>query len=518
MVLAAILIASTLAAGEPEVPPGTPIVAIRIVRHDIFDLDNAETSSWPYRWANALHVLTRERFIRGILLFRVGDKVDPAILAESERLLRATEFLSPVYITAHPAPGGAEVVVDTHDQWTTLVGVSFGLFGKRTHFGASLSEQNFLGMGKELNVSFDRDQERTTTSFNYKDPLFLGTRWLLRLDHADSSDGKANGIQLNYPFFALATPRAGGFSWLKGNQTDYLYSLGDQVVSGFTHQQDYVLWGGVRLPGGGAGANRLTAGVFYRDVSYSDWKWQDGTPYPTPEGRTMAGPQVGFERQSGRWALAQGFRGWQAQEDLPLGPNWSATVGFSYPAFGGDERRLPLAGQFNASWLSGAQYSWLSLAAEGRAEEGRLDNAIAHLVVGTARLGPAGLRARFAMDLGQNLDGDVQLPLGADTGLRGWQPDYFDGTSRAVTNVEWRHQIGGELWHIAIFGVSAFVDVGQTWKPRLGPSTEGWRKDAGVGVLIESTRASKLRIIRIEAAWPDQGKGPVIVITGAPIF
>lgn len=518
MFLAAILIASTLATGEPEVPPGTPIVAIPIVRHDIFDLDNPETSSWPYRWANALHVLSRERFIRAMLLFRVGDKLDPALLAESARLLRATEFLSPVYITAHAAPGGAEVVVETHDQWTTLVGGSFGLSGRRVHYGASLTEQNFLGLGKELNLSFDRDQERTTTALNYKDPLFLGTRWRLRVDHADSSDGKSNGIRLEYPFFALATPRAGGITWLKGNQTDFLYSQGNQVVSGFTHQQDLLLWGGLRLPGGGAGANRLTAGVFYRNVSYSDWRRDDGTPYPTPEDRTMAGPQVGFERQSGLWVLVQGFRGWQAQEDLPLGPNWSATVGFSFPAFGGDERRLPLAGRFNASWLSGAQYSWLSVAAEGRAEEGRLDNAIAHLVVGTARVGPSGLRARLAMDLGQNLDGNVQLPLGADTGLRGWQPDYFDGTSRAVANLEWRHQIGGEVLHIAVLGVSAFVDVGRSWKPRVGQSTDGWRKDAGVGVLIESTRASKLRIIRIEAGWPDHGKGPVIVITGTPIF
>jgi hypothetical protein len=40
----------------------------------------------------------------------------------------------------------------------------------------------------------------------------------------------------------------------------------------------------------------------------------------------------------------------------------------------------------------------------------------------------------------------------------------------------------------------------------------------GIGLLIESTRASRLRIVRIEAGWPDRGKGPLILITGAPIF
>ncbi len=136
---------AAVAAAAPEVPPGTPIVAIRVVRTDIFDLSQPATSAWPYRWANALHVLTHEKFIRSLLLFKVGDPLNPALLAESERLLRATGFLSPVDIVAQGAPGGAEVVVRTHDQWTTEVGLSFGMFGNRTHYGGSLSEDNFVG-------------------------------------------------------------------------------------------------------------------------------------------------------------------------------------------------------------------------------------------------------------------------------------------------------------------------------------------------------------------------------------
>jgi hypothetical protein len=518
MVLATVLMATALSAGAAEVPSGTPIVAIRIDRHDIFDLDNPETSSWPYRWANALHVLTREQFIRDMLLFHVGDRLDPELLEESARLLRQTLFLSPVTITAHPAPGGAEVVVETHDQWTTLVGVSFGLYGKRVHYGASLSERNFLGWGKVVNLEFDHDQERTTTTVSYKDPLFLGTRWTLGVAHANSTDGKSNALSVEYPFFALGTPRAGGGDWGKFNLTEYLYSGNEQAVSGLTHQQNFLLWGGYRLPGDGDVANRVTAGVFYRDVSFADWHWADGSPYPTPEGFKMSGFQVGFEHQTSRWIVAQGFRGWQAQEDLPLGPNWSTTVGFSLPALGGDESRYPVNGQVNVAWLNGKQYTWLESALSGRLEQGVLDNGVAHVGAGTARLGPVGFRCRVAADVGHNLDGNLQLTLGADTGLRGWQPDYFDGTSRAIANFEWRRQLTGEVLHIGIIGLTVFADVGRTWDPRVGPDTDGWRKDAGIGLLIESTRASALRIIRIEAGWPDHGKGPVIIVTGAPIF
>jgi len=103
------MLMAAIAAPSPiTVLPGTPIVAIRVIRDDIFDTSDAGTSGWPYRWADALHVLTRERYIRNLLLFKLGDPLDPARLAETERLLRDTGFLSPVHITAQPAPGGAE--------------------------------------------------------------------------------------------------------------------------------------------------------------------------------------------------------------------------------------------------------------------------------------------------------------------------------------------------------------------------------------------------------------------------
>jgi hypothetical protein len=68
-------------AGTEEVAPGTPIVAVRIERHDIYDLDDPATSAWPYRWIDALHILTREEFNRFLLFFRVREILDPEIVA-----------------------------------------------------------------------------------------------------------------------------------------------------------------------------------------------------------------------------------------------------------------------------------------------------------------------------------------------------------------------------------------------------------------------------------------------------
>jgi hypothetical protein len=188
------------------------------------------------------------------------------------------------------------------------------------------------------------------------------------------------------------------------------------------------------------------------------------------------------------------------------------------PALGGDRTRVNLNGVLNLALLTGRQYSWLNLGGSGRLEGGTLDNQVSHLDAGTARTGDIGWRARVSTDLGHNLDGDQQLALGADTGLRGWDPDTFDGTSRVVANLEWRHVLTGEVLHLGIIGGLVFVDAGKTWAPRVGPSTDGIRKDAGVGVLIESTRAALLRVIRVEVAFPDRGGKAVFLISGSSLF
>ncbi|MGD1148883.1 MAG: hypothetical protein ABR961_13135 [Thermoanaerobaculaceae bacterium] len=518
MVPALMLVAAVAAPTPAAVAPGTPIVAISVIRDDIFDTSDPATSTWPYRWADALHVLTRERYIRGLLLFKVGDKLDPARLAESERLLRDTGFLSPVHITAQAAPGGAEVVVRTHDEWTTLAGLSFGLAGNRHHVGGSLAEDNFLGLGKQLLVQYDSSTERTTTTLRYKDSLFLGSRWQLELQHKNASDGKADGFTLEYPFFALATPRAGDIQWQRTTQTEYLYSEGQKVVEGQSVGSGFQLWGGIRMPWDGDTTDRLTLGVFTDKVEFSDWKTTGGGAYPTPIGHDMQGVLIGWDHQMDRWRVVSGFRAWQRQEDIPLGPNWTVTAGVSLPALGGDRTRVSLNGVLNFGFLDGGQYSWLNLGSSGRLEGGTLDNQVSHVDAGTASTGDVGWRARVSADLGHNLDGDQQLALGADTGLRGWDPDTFDGTSRAVANLEWRHVLTGEVLHLGIIGGVVFADAGKTWAPRVGPSTDGIRKDFGVGLLIESTRAALLRVIRVEAAVPDRGGKPVFQISGTSLF
>ncbi len=509
---------ATPGAGAEEVAPGTPIMAVRIDRHDVFDLDDPSTSAWPYRWVDALHITTREDFIRSLLLFQVGDRLDPRLLAESELILRATGFLNPVNISARPGPGGAEVVVETHDQWTTGVSVSYGISGNRRHAGFGLSEDNVLGMGKSILFDVSSDPERTSTTFRYKDITFLHSRWQLELEHQSSSDGSTDHLLVEYPFFSLTTPRAGGIDWSRGQSVQYLWSDAERRVTGEANTRNWEVWGGLRLPGSGIRTDRLIVGAFGDRAIFSVWHSLTGPSYPQPQDRNLVGPEVGWDHRTFRWKLVQGFRAWLRQEDLPLGPNWTVTTGLSLPFFGGDSVRLRYHGVFESGQFVGRTYTWQRIDLSGRVESRGLGNAITHLEAGGAITGSAGLRVRVAADLGYALDGEKQLTLGADTGLRGYDPNTFDGTSRVVANVEWRHRITGELLHVAALGLTAFADGGKTWGARVGPSTEGWRGDVGAGMLVELTRTSLVRILRFEVALPDRGGKPIYLITTDSLF
>lgn len=514
----AALAASGQVPGASEVAPGTPIVAVRIERHDVYDLDDPATSARAYRWVDALHVLTREKFIRSLLLFQVGDPIDPLRLAESELLLRATGFLNPVTISAHATAGGAEVVVETRDQWTIGLDASYDSSGNRKKSGGSISDDNFLGMGKGVLFEMTSDAERTSTTVGYKDLTLFDTRWQIDLKSTQSSDGFARFLRVQYPFFSLATRRAGWLEWRQKDADEHLWSAGEQSVAGAADTREFEAWYGMRLPGTGIRTDRLIVGVFGEQARFGDWVRSDGTPYPRPADRDLLGVEVGWEHQTFRWKLVQGFRSWQRQEDLPLGPNWRVTTGVSLPALGGDRTRVRYRASFDAGRWRERTYLWSIADLSGRHEEGRFANAITHLELGGAMTGKAGLRLRAAADLGHRLDGERQLTLGADTGLRGFDPNRFDGTSRIVANVEWRHQLTGEFLHVAVLGLTAFVDGGKTWGERVGPSTEGWRGDAGVGLLLEITRASLVRVVRVEIAYPDQGGTPVFQITTHSLF
>jgi hypothetical protein len=71
--------------------PSVVVGAIEVVNQEVFEEEGARLTA-VYRFANKLHVRTRERVVARELLFESGDLVDRELLEQTERNLRALPF------------------------------------------------------------------------------------------------------------------------------------------------------------------------------------------------------------------------------------------------------------------------------------------------------------------------------------------------------------------------------------------------------------------------------------------
>ena len=114
---------------------------------------------------NTVHMDTRKYVIRRNLLFKKGDRVDPAILADNERLLRDMTAIDNARIMVSGAGTGndsVDLVVITKDVWSIGLDVPL-ITPKEVRF--RLYDANFLGLGDQLSTIMSLDL--------YRAPFFM---------------------------------------------------------------------------------------------------------------------------------------------------------------------------------------------------------------------------------------------------------------------------------------------------------------------------------------------------------
>ena len=185
---------------------------IIIDKRNIFDLSDPEEDKWLYRWANRLHVVTRDKVITSQLLFESGDSFSGRLLDESGRILRRNRYL----IEAELKPvryenGVVDVKVTTQDVWSLTPDVSISRSGGANRVSVGIEETNLFGRGQLIRFKYIDDVDRTSTRFDFEDTNLRRSWWSTFLRIADNSDGDTKLLSLVRPFHALdARWTAGG--------------------------------------------------------------------------------------------------------------------------------------------------------------------------------------------------------------------------------------------------------------------------------------------------------------------
>jgi hypothetical protein len=499
--------------GAPAIPPGSVIGEVRVVAKDIFDPDRPGEDRKIFRFANRLHRTTRPRVIERQLLFQPGDVFSPELITESARLLRRNDYLYDVDIKpVLQEDGKVDVEVTTRDVWTLEGGASFSRSGGANNTSFSLEDVNFLGSGKEISLSRIGTIDRISNLVRYRDPNLFGSRVRLTASYADNSDGGRERFELEQPFYSLASRWAAGVRSFRDDRLESLYKAG-KVTTSFQHRHDFVeVYGGLS-PGLVNGASRR----FRLGYTYSSDRFMGASLSPrelllVPQSRTLSYPWIGFESVQDHFVVERDLDRFQRSEDLNLGRQYNVLLGWSSPAFGGDGERWIIQSAFSAGWRPTPRN--LVLAQIGGSTRWAAGNAEDLVAGGRVRwyardFGNHVLYASLGADLAHRLDGEDQLLLGGDSGLRGYPLRYQAGDRRVLLTLEQRFFSDREIFHVAHLGGAVFFDAGQAWfvEPLSQLDARFYQqrrilKDAGLGLRLGSSRSSRGGVLHLDVAFP----------------
>jgi hypothetical protein len=491
---------------------GAVIGEVRFVRINVFDPAIEAENTSLFRLANRIHIVTRESTVAAQLLFHSGDRYDPRVLQETERVLRSREYLREAHILPVAYRDGVvDIEVVTEDTWTLKPDVKFGRQGGQNSGGIGIEERNIFGTGGRLALQAKSDVDRTSRLLEYSDSAFLGSRWQVGTQLANNSDGHAEVLDVQRPFYALDTRWAGGIHLRNETRVDSIYDTGSIVEQYQTHEREATAFAGWSSGLNGRWVTRWTSGFTY-DERRAGSLVSDNPAARLPQDRKLIYPWIGAEVAEDDFRVTRNLDLIGRTEDLALG--WSAKVrlGFATRALGSDRQALV----FDASAAKAIQETeshtlrW-NVAATGRFADGALEDSIFAMA---ARYYWRQTAARTmyigaSVERGVNLDVDKQLTLGGDTGLRGYPIRYRTGQGRWLLTVEERAFTDWYPFRLFNVGGAVFYDVGATLGesqvPITPPPTTPQAKvlqDVGFGLRLGNSRSALGNVIHIDLAFP----------------
>ena len=502
------------AAGSPSLPSddeleagGAVIGDVRIVVGDIFDPADPEDRLPGSRLVNRLHPTTRQQVIARQLLFRPGDRYVRRLLDESERLLRADRYFRDVVVRP-VAYDGQRVAIEVaaRDVWTLSPGLSFGRAGGASSMSVELQDTNFLGTGRQVVLEHRQDVDRTATRLGFTDPALLGSRFQLSIDYRRASDGGGWNAEIERAFFSLDSHWAAALEGSVDERIDSLYRLG-RVSSQFHHEAArFELRGGLSEGLSAGRVTRWTAGLTYQSDRFAALR---GSSAPPPPDRTLAYPWIGWDRQRDAYEETRNLDQIGRTEDVHVGPQLHAKIGFASPELGADRTALLFDGTAGLVLAPrSGRLLRLEAGTTGRLEHGRLAHTLLH---GGAQAywrnqGRRELYVGLAGDVARALDPEQQITLGGDNGLRGYPLRYQAGDARLLLTVEQRIFTDWYPLHLARVGAAVFYDVGRTWGG-FAEARRGLLQDIGAGLRLAPTRTGHGSMIHLDVAFPLDGSG-----------
>jgi outer membrane protein assembly factor BamA len=541
---------------------GQFIRSIKIQVGDVFE----DESSLLYRAANAIKIATREDVVRREMLFKEGDPYVPFRIQETARNLRLLRYLRNVRITPTFDGDAVDVLIEVSDTWTLIPYLSYSSGTGGRNRGIGLYDSNIAGTAARLEGRLEEEYTRRSYGIVYNDPQFLGSRKNLLLAASERSDGTTYQFGSGLPFRSLMQRDAWRIDGSGANTIGRLFKNGSEEYIFRQHLDDlsmlYTFAGPTQAfekesstytgiyRGQKILSQRFSVGYRYESASfyqadaqdYADLNLDPAEVSNDPERlatlRRFSGPVVQYQNVQPNFMTLNYIDRFDRPEDYNLGDEMLVNIHAAPRSLGSAYNAAIVAANRSRGWkLSDTSFFRGEIGGSGRLESDRFANTLLraeakHYAVlgdwyaGEQFLGKHTLATNFFIDFGENLDRDRQLPLGADTGLRGYEAFTFEGDKRIVFNFEERAHLVDDIAQLMSLGTAVFLDVGaasrDSLQQMLNYDTYG---DIGFGLRLGFPRASGGGLVRIDVAFPlrdgPDGSGafePRIVFSAGQLF
>ncbi len=317
---------------------GRRITDVQVTQANIYSVrDTTIQQKWWERFADNMHVRTREAQFNQNFFFAAGDTVNAYVMAANEEYLRNLPYLSTAYFVVTPDlrdTSGVVVHVFARDNWSISGDLDLG-HGRNY---AALFDRNFLGTGDELMLRFYCEKliENPGIELDYTVRNLLGSFADLTVRLGVGNVFNVGMIDVQRPFL-LPDDRAwgatvGSESLLEGALlTDTTYDIRRSLFSGWYGKSWCLDWG--------KGTTIYLAG------SYEKVRFQqrpDVSPRVNPyyHDRELVLMNIGYARKN--YFQGNMIYGYGRTEDIPYGfktelvsgLEWNAERG-TRPYFGG---------------------------------------------------------------------------------------------------------------------------------------------------------------------------------------
>jgi hypothetical protein len=525
-----------------EVCPDGRVTRVFVDNRSIFDLDEVSEApfQWAYRLANRLHYSTRPSFLRREILIGLGDCWDAFLAEDSARLLRRLGFIARADVYGgQQADGNWHVVVDTQDEWTTVVEVG-GRFDNGLEIRkVQLREENFLGRGMVAGVLFREDDAQRRLGGELATPRLFNSRIDARLRAGQTRVGSFVEEEFFYPFVGEVGRFAARqryirdedyFAWSYGtpDAPAHLLLPVERETAEFTVAARFGEPGRLTVLGLGLSLDRLEFADIGDAEQVLDNRFGDPTPAPpelagllAPQLRYAAAPRINLllGQRNIQFVERVGLDALQGVADLEVGMEAALTLGRSITS---DPRRDQPEDLFTRARLYAATAPETFVLLGNAAFEGR------HVINGVEGregwrdiLAEVDLMAywqpreadrhtfflRVAAAGGWRVDLPFQLTLGGAAGVRGFRNEDFPGSRRILISAEDRFYLGWPFPDLFDLGGTVFADAGRMWADDLGLGVDsGWRGTVGAGLRFGFPAGSR-SIARLDVGLPFGGGG-----------